>query len=194
MSEQVQSPELTVQDILMLFQESERKSQESHERFLQEMRESQAAWDRRIEQTNKKINHLSDESDYFAENMVEPYLWVLFERRGIFLKDISLRRRSWRDGAEMYVDLMAANDEYAVVVEVKTRLKQEDVDAHLERLALLKRAFPVYQEKQVLGAVAGMEVADNVAKYAYRHGLFVLAQSGEAMELLNDDAFEPRAW
>lgn len=183
MSEQAQTQELTVQDILMLFKESERKSQES-----------QAAWDRRMQQLSKQIGRLSDDIGHFVENMVEPSLIRLFARRGIILKDVAPRRRSRQPGAEMEVDLLAVDDEYAVVVEVKTRLKQADVDEHLERLALFKRAFPVYHDKRVLGAVAGMDVPDNVAQYAYRKGLFVLAQSGEIMELRNDDAFEPRAW
>jgi len=126
--------------------------------------------------------------------MVEPAITRLFATRGIILEDVAARRISRRPGAEMEVDLLAIDNDFAVVVEVKTRLKQSDVDEHLERLTRFKDAFPEYSTKQVLGAVAGMEVPANVAKYAYRMGLFVLAQSGETMDLLNDSAFQPATW
>ncbi|WP_242513197.1 hypothetical protein [Halochromatium salexigens] len=47
---------------------------------------------------------------------------------------------------------------------------------------------------QLLGAVAGMVVPDQVGRFAYRKGLFVLAQSGQAIEIRNDARFQPRTW
>jgi hypothetical protein len=37
-----------------------------------------------------------------------------------------------------------------------------------------------------------MVVPDDVARYGYRQGLFVLAQSGDSVVILNDDTFQPR--
>jgi hypothetical protein len=39
-----------------------------------------------------------------------------------------------------------------------------------------------------------MVVPDEVARYAYRKGLFVLAQSGDSLMILNDVQFRPQAW
>jgi hypothetical protein len=39
-----------------------------------------------------------------------------------------------------------------------------------------------------------MVVPDEVARYAYRQGLFVIAQSVESVIILNDDTFQPRSW
>jgi hypothetical protein len=33
-----------------------------------------------------------------------------------------------------------------------------------------------------------------VARYAYRNGLFVIAQSGQNLVILNDSKFQPKAW
>jgi hypothetical protein len=33
-----------------------------------------------------------------------------------------------------------------------------------------------------------------VASYAYRQGLFVIAQSGDNLVILNDQKFKPKAW
>jgi hypothetical protein len=37
-------------------------------------------------------------------------------------------------------------------------------------------------------------VNEEVARYAYRRGLFVLAQSGESVIILNDAQFQPQVW
>ncbi len=57
-----------------------------------------------------------------------------------------------------------------------------------------QRLMPRYSEVRAMGTVAGMVVPDDVARYAYRQGLFVLAQSGDSVEILNDGNFTPRHW
>jgi len=42
--------------------------------------------------------------------------------------------------------------------------------------------------------VAGMVVPDEAAKYAYRRGLFVLAQNGDSILIRNDAKFAPKLW
>ncbi|MEA5451567.1 hypothetical protein VB780_23525 [Leptolyngbya sp. CCNP1308] len=54
--------------------------------------------------------------------------------------------------------------------------------------------MPRYGDVRAMGAVAGMVVPKDVARYAYRQGLFVLAQSGDGVAILNDAQFQPRSW
>jgi len=51
-----------------------------------------------------------------------------------------------------------------------------------------------YDKFTILGAVAAMILPKDVGRYAYSKGLFVLAQSGGAVKILNDDAFKPHEW
>ncbi|MFM6660361.1 MAG: DUF3782 domain-containing protein, partial [Microcystis panniformis] len=53
---------------------------------------------------------------------------------------------------------------------------------------------PEYNHKQLYGAVAGIEIEEGADKYAYRQGLFVLAQRGENVAILNDTDFQPKTW
>ncbi|MBJ7899237.1 MAG: hypothetical protein GC158_04760 [Cyanobacteria bacterium RI_101] len=64
----------------------------------------------------------------------------------------------------------------------------------LERLGKFKRLLPRYQGFNLLGDVAAMVIPSDVARYAYRQGLFVIAQSGEDLMILNDEKFKPKAW
>jgi hypothetical protein len=61
-------------------------------------------------------------------------------------------------------------------------------------LKQFRQFFPEYSQKQLYGAVAGIEIEEGANKYAYRQGLFVLAQAGEAVSILNNPDFEPKNW
>lgn len=73
-------------------------------------------------------------------------------------------------------------------------MKDSDVNDHLERLAKFKRMMPRYADVRAMGAVAAMVIPENVARYAERQGLFVLAQSGDDVVIINDAQFRPKAW
>ncbi|CAN2042769.1 hypothetical protein GMMP15_910040 [Candidatus Magnetomoraceae bacterium gMMP-15] len=73
-------------------------------------------------------------------------------------------------------------------------LSVDNVNDHLERLKKFKHFFPEYINKKVVGAVAGIVVDEGVDRFAYRKGLFIIAQSGKSVEILNDYKFKPKQW
>lgn len=147
-----------------------------------------------VDRTSRSVDAITDRWGRFVENMVAPAAQRLFAERGIPVHMVSPRVRGRRNGDSMEIDLLVTNDDRAVLVEVKSNLRQADVDAHLDRLQRFKTIFPRYADAKVMGAVAGVEVPDEVALYAYRKGLFVLVQSGETMAIANDDRFVPAEW
>ncbi len=42
--------------------------------------------------------------------------------------------------------------------------------------------------------MAGIVIDEAADKYAYRKGLFVIAQAGENIKILNDEKFKPKEW
>ncbi len=172
------------------FQETERRFQEA-DRQLEETR-------RLIKQQNQHLNEqlgkLGNRLGEFVEWQVRPAVVRLFQERGIdvheFYEGVSVQRGD--EGIE--IDLLVVNTTEAVVVEVKSKLTEADVADHLERLSKFKRLMPRYADVRAMGAVAGMVVPNSVARYAYRQGLFVLAPSGDSVEILNDGNFTPRRW
>lgn len=79
-------------------------------------------------------------------------------------------------------------------VECKNPLSVSDADDHLARLSRLTRLSPAYRNHRVMGAVGAMVLPDDIARYAYRQGFFVLARSGDAVIIRNDDRFMPAIW
>ncbi|QLL29505.1 hypothetical protein D3A95_11650 [Thermosynechococcus sichuanensis E542] len=177
-------------ELLEAQKETERRFQETERRF----QETERLLREEARQLNQQIGKLGNRLGEFVEWQVRPAVLRLFQSRGIAVSqlysDVILQ-----DGNEsLEIDLLVVNTGEAFLVEVKTKLSQGDVDEHLERIAKFRRLAHQYRGTKLLGAVAGMIVPPEVARYAYRQGLFVLAQSGNGVAILNDRQFQPRAW
>ena len=172
------------------FQETERilkeKSLETDHRFQET--------DRQIKQVNQQIGKLGNRLGEFVEWQVRPSAVRLFQDRGIDVHELYTDASVKRLEGGLEIDLLVVNDSEVVLVEVKSKLTQRDVDEHLERLEKFKRLMPRYQKMKAFGAVAAMVVTDEVANYAYSQGLFVLTQSGDNMVILNGMEFQPKVW
>ena len=176
------------------FKETDKKWQET-DRKLQESDKQFKAWLRRLsKETDKKIGDITGKWGHFVEGLVAPGVVRLFTERGIIVTDFARQVERQRGDEGIEIDIFAKNGEYAVLVEVKSTLGVDDVNEHLERLAKFARFFPEYQHLKAVGAVAGIVVPKNVARFAYQQGLFVIAQSGETVKMLNDAKFRPKVW
>lgn len=92
------------------------------------------------------------------------------------------------------IDLLVVNDQEAIAVECKSHLTTDDVKDHLERLGKVKRLLPKYREVRLMGAVAAIVMSEEVARFAYRQGLYVISQSGDTVLIRNDGKFTPKIW
>ena len=181
---------VTIQDIYELFKasqaEADRRAAEA-DRSMEELR-------RLVANTSREVSRLGDRWGLFVENLVAPAVQRLFQERGIDIQQTYRRAKSTRSEAPMEIDILAVDGDVAVAIEVKSCLTQEAVDSFCEKLQRLKLAFPERADYRIFGAVAAIEFVQDVDRYAYRKGLFVMRQCGDAMELANDATFQPRAW
>jgi len=178
-------------------EEADRRFQET-ERFLKARaaeteREIQAV-NEQIQAVNKQIGELGGQWGLFVENQVAPACERVFSERGIPVHMVSQRVKKRRGGDTLEIDVLVVNAGHVVLVEVKSSLGVEEVREFLEDLRQFRTFFPEYADHQVHGAVAGMRIEDGADRYAYRQGLFVLAQTGETVKILNDMRFQPKAW
>ncbi len=196
------------QEIRELYQETDRKFQETREDMREQSREiarrmaetdrqikatdrQMKETDRRMKETHKRIGELTNRLGEFVEEMVKPGVEKLFQERGIDIHSQIGNMKAFDAEGGIQVDLAVRNSTEMVLVECKSKLSEDDVNDHLERLAKFKKYFPEYSDKQVMGAVAAMVIPEDIARYAYRKGLFVMTQSGDMMTILNDEKFEP---
>ena len=185
-------------------QQEMRMAEEKWKKELREIREAQDKRDEKMykemreadERLRTELGKLGNRLGEFVEYMVKPAVVRLFQERGIEVHEIHHDLSAKRPEGEAQVDLLVINDDVGVVVEAKSKLSQDDVEEHIERMNKFKLLFRDrdYNKVDLMGAVAGMVIPDNVARYAYRKGFFVLAQSGENVTLLNDGKFQPKLW
>ncbi len=191
MSQQELSRE--VQEIWELFRESsnqiEKVARRQEETALQ-MKET----DKKIERLSETVNALTGKWGRFVEGLVAPGAVRIFQQRGIEVKQSYTRSESQRNGESMELDVLVVNDEYAIAISVKSTLKVEDVDEHIDDLSRFREFFPAFADKKLMGAVAGIVIDEGADKYAYRKGLFIITQAGENIKILNDEKFKPKQW
>ena len=159
-----------------------------------EIKETQKITAREINAVNTSIGRLSNRLGEFIEEAVRPSAVRLFRERGIDIHEVQQSITAKRDGEQLEIDLLVVNNENVVVIECKSNLSVDDVNDHLERLEKVKRLLPRYNNCNVLGAVAGMVIPDNVATYAIKKGLYVIGQNGDHLELRNEQSFTAKAW
>ena len=179
------------------FQETERRFQETERRFQETeriLKEQSLKTDRQITRLSKEIGNLGGKWGRFVENMVAPACETLFLNRDIPVHQVSQRVRKRLDGKTLEIDVLVTNENHVLVVEVKSSLSVDDVKELIKNLTEFRQFFPEYNHKQLYGAVAGIEIEEGADKYAYRQGLFVLAQRGENVAILNDTEFQPQTW
>jgi hypothetical protein len=193
-----------IREILKQLAQSQQElsqSQQELSQAQQELSQAQKETDKQIKETDKQINRVSQQIGElgnrlgeFVEWQVRPAVVRLFQERGIDVHEFHPGISVKRDNEGLEIDLLVVNDTDAILVEVKSKLTQRDVDEHLQRLAKFKRLMPRFRDVKALGAVAAMIVPNEVASYGCRQGLFVLVQSGENVIILNDAEFTPQVW
>ena len=172
-----------------ILNEAIRKSSERFDREMSERRKQAA-------ETDRQLGRLGNRLGEFVEYMVRPAAVRLFQDRNLDVHQVIPNLCAYDDNRQLrsQVDLLVINNETAIVVECKSACSIDDVKEHLERLAEFKDCFPQYRPFKLLGAVAAVVMPDEVGHFAYRRGLFVMAQNGEIVEIRNDEKFEPATW
>ncbi|RJP29916.1 MAG: DUF3782 domain-containing protein [Candidatus Omnitrophota bacterium] len=175
------------QEIWKLFAETDKRFKETDQQI--------RATDRQLKETDKKIENLIGRWSLFVEGLVIPATERMFRERGITVRSVHPHVKVHRNGREgMEIDILAVNQEYVILIEVKSTLGVRDVNEHIERMKKFRTYFPEYANKKIVGAVAGIVIQENVDKHAYKKGLFVIAQSGDSVKILNDGEFKPTEW
>ena len=76
-----------------------------------------------------------------------------------------------------------------MAVEVKTTLRNEDVDDHLLRMEKVRQYAGIHGDKrEFLGALAATIVSQSAREYALKKGFFVIEPSGEDVKITKPPA------
>ena len=162
-----------------------------------QLEKSRAEWEKRHKELNELMGKLGQTQGAYVEAMFVN-LGAKFNELGYSFPG-EAAGYIYRDADRKCVaevDRLCENGESVLAVEVKAKLKQDHVDAHIERLGRISRHMKSKGDgRKVLGAVAGGVVPEHLQAYAQKKGLFVLVQSGESVALAAlPEGFVPKEW
>ena len=178
-------------------QETQKKMDESWQRMQESNRELKNRMDESQRRIEKNLGGLGNSLEWVTEAMFTNELWKKFSDIGIPVTGQSSHRKFCDDKRVLAeADLFIENGQYAIAVEIKTKLSVEYVDEHLDRIETVRRYLDGRGDKRKLvGAVAGGVVPENVLKYAQKKGLYVVLQTGDSVAIADaPEGFKAREW
>ena len=160
--------------------------------MIQATSEQMKETDRQMKETDKKIEKLNNlfttQWGKLIEALCTPAALKVFEKTGIGISQIyrSAARGESPNGHRMEVDVILCDTDVAVVVEVKTTCRVEDVDYFLDQMNYFKECFPRFDDCKVYPAITAINYNEKSDKYALRKGLFVLYPQGDGLFTLEE--------
>ena len=168
--------------------------QKEYEQRQKEYEKQRKENEQRHKEYDRKFGDLGNRWGRFVESLVEGDLIALLQQKNIAVDLIAERVRGKRNGEHFEFDIVAVNGEEAVVVEVKSTLRAEDVRHFLDRLPHFTRWSPLHKGKKIYGAVAYLQVVQSAEIHAERQGLFVIRATGDSASIINRDDFLPKTF
>ena len=202
---QQQNP-LTLEDILELFRETDRRFKETDLKFQdtdRRFKETDLKFqdtDRRMKITDQIVGSLGSRVGKIVENMIYGDIVSQFQELGYEVTACSQNKEFGKKGTtdSGEIDLLLEDGDVAILIEAKTTLKIDDVREHIKRLEKYRRYSDARgRDTQVryVGAVAGTVVAENVIKFAHENGLYVIVQTARDVEIVPlPEGFVVKEW
>jgi Holliday junction resolvase-like predicted endonuclease len=175
--------------LLESIKENGRRMDENYARYLKEQKEREAKQDARLEKisadTNKAIkdmkNVFNSQWGRLVEALCKPAAFSLFKSEGIEVDRIYEGVHKVKDNGQdvMEIDVALCDTTVAVIVEVKSRCGNHEIDHFLKQMEHCKEWHPDFADKELRVAIAAIQYDDGAIKYALSKGLYVLKLSGE---------------
>jgi len=186
-----QSSPLTYESVLEMFRQTAEQMKEMSREADRRFQET----DRQMKETSKKISELGSRIGEIIEHMVGGDIVEQFQALNIPIKSHCRYKTFGTKGTSESgeIDVFLENGDCVVLIEVKTKPSEDDVRDHIERM----KKFRLYgnDKRRILGAIAGAVVSDDIAKFAHNQGLFVIVQSGEAVQIVDrPEGFVAKEW
>jgi len=189
---------LTFEKVWATMMEDRRRAEEDRKKWEKRAEEDRREWKKRIADLSKNLGGLGNSIGEFTESMFRNELRKKFRNIGIPVTSQSCYKDfSDHEGRILAeVDIFMENGEYAIAVEIKTKMEIEFVKDHLKRIEIVRRHMDERGDKRkLIGAIVGGTVPENVMKYAHKHGLYVIAQNGDSVSIADaPKGFKAREW
>ena len=176
-----------------------REKQKCDAEYVREKKERDAELARIEKETNRKIGKLTGTIGSMVEHMIGGRILEKFQAVGYEVDHYTRNHffSAKKSGVKGEIDLILHDGDISILIEVKTKLETADVRKHLEKM----EKYRIYANARwndptrFIGAVAGAVVTDEAKDFAHENGMYVIVQSGEAVEIVPVPVgFKAREW
>ncbi len=173
-SEERREAQKKIDEAILGLKESQGKTDEQ----LQKTEELLEKTIRKLDEIGRQLGDLGLVQGEVAEDLFYRNVRYLFkEERDIIFADV--KRNLKKKGAGEY-DIVAANGDAVLVIEVKNKLQKRMVDRFVDKkLPKFMQIFPEFRGRRLFGGIGALVVKDDVSRYAEKAGLYVLTQTSE---------------
>jgi Holliday junction resolvase-like predicted endonuclease len=209
METETKTESLTYEKVWAMFQETDRQFKETALRFketdhqfketdrqFKELASLSIETKNMFKETDRKMKQLQElfegQWSKLVESLIEGDLIRLLRERGVDVNETFTRVKKNHNNSIYEIDILAANGNEVVAVEVKTTLKIKKVRHYLSKLNKFKEVFPIYKEHKIFGAMAYIREDEQSGDYAEKQGLFVIKGTGKSSSITNGLEFIPR--
>ncbi|GHT54885.1 hypothetical protein FACS1894109_00360 [Spirochaetia bacterium] len=188
---------VTFEKVWALFQEIGRK-QEENARQIKETDRQMKETDRQMKETDKRVGALTNRLGEISEHMIVPNLVSSFKALGYTFEKFSPNTKIEDFEHDLFAeaDAFLENGDSVMVVEIKTKLKTEDIDDHVNRMEKFRAHADFHKDKRkYYGAIAGILMSESEKTYALKKGFYVLEPVGETFTITTPEGpGGPKAW
>ncbi|MCL2007034.1 MAG: hypothetical protein FWG77_03015 [Treponema sp.] len=161
-------------------------------------RESQENFDRRMKILQEQMGGLNNSFGEMVEHLVAPSIVEKFNELGFdfhrYGPNVRIKKPGTKDDITE-IDILLENGETVIAVEVKAKVRQKDVEKHVERMQILRLDADLRNDRRRhLGAIAVAIIDDALRRYILRQGFYLIEQTGDTVRINTPEDFSPREW
>lgn len=179
-----------IEQIWEMFRETDRRLDLRFKAIAERSKET----DKQLKELSKQIGGLGNKFGGFTEGMAFPSMQrVLMEK--FKMEFVSPRVTMRKNGETLELDVLAYSDgeiNAVYIVEVKSRLRTEELNEILENLKRFPQFFPEHQNKALYGIVAAVDVPEQMKKKVLKEGLYLALIRDDTFQLDVPEGFQPK--
>ena len=162
---------------------------------VQQLKETDKQLSKQLKNLAEQIGGLGNKFGSFTEGWAFPSM-VKVLRNQFKMESIATNFQvKHDDGKIMELDVFAysnGNLNTACIVEVKSHIREEDIQQLLRQLTRLREFLPEHANKKLYGILAGVQFPKQMKEKIWEQGLYLAAIHDEHFTLQVSDNFQPK--
>jgi hypothetical protein len=178
----------TSEQIRLVSAEAAQRSADTDKKFQDTDKQIKDTWNY-LKDLGKKFADVTDRLGEIVEHLVSPDMENKFRQFNFDFHSTAngFKRYDMVNGKRVLlyqIDVFLENGDSAMAVEVKTKVKEDHIDEHIDRLEKIRAYADKHGDKRSFyGAIAGAVFPESVKNLALKKGFYVIEQSGDTLRI-----------